>query len=105
MENKNKQNVKFSPAEIKKLKSSSGGQPIPASLKHGLEIELKTDLSNVRVHTSDEAMRAATILNAQAFTVGTDIYFNAGQYQPGTNEGRRLLAHELTHVVQQKNGQ
>lgn len=55
----------------------------------------------MRVHTDEGAAETAQAVNARAFTVGRDVVFGAGQYQPETNEGRRLLAHELTHLVQQ----
>lgn len=59
------------------------------------------DFSKVRVHTDSRAAAAADALNARAFTTGNDIVFGAGQYQPSTASGRRLLAHELVHVAQQ----
>jgi hypothetical protein len=59
------------------------------------------DFSAVRVHTDAEAVRSSRQLNAQAYTVGANIYFNQGRYAPEQPTGRRLLAHELTHVVQQ----
>lgn len=60
-----------------------------------------TDFSNVNIHTDAAAGQMNRQLNAQAFTVGNDIYFNEGKFNPGSNSGKRLLAHELTHVVQQ----
>ena len=59
------------------------------------------DFSRVRIHTGEQAARAAAGVNARAFTVGSDIVFGASRYSPGTSAGDRLLAHELTHVVQQ----
>ena len=59
------------------------------------------DFSRVRIHTGEQAARAAAGVNARAFTVGSDIVFGASRYSPGTSAGNRLLAHELTHVVQQ----
>jgi len=59
------------------------------------------DFSNVRVHTDSKAAESAGAVDALAYTVGRDVVFGAGQYMPGTREGQRLLAHELTHVVQQ----
>ena len=59
------------------------------------------DFSRVRIHTGEQAARAAAGVNARAFTVGSDIVFGANRYSPGTSAGNRLLAHELTHVVQQ----
>ena len=63
------------------------------------------DFSSVKIHTDVQAVRMNRDLNAKAFTVGNDVYFNQGQYQPGSSKGKHLLAHELTHVVQQGNGQ
>ncbi|WP_344941074.1 DUF4157 domain-containing protein [Sphaerisporangium flaviroseum] len=65
---------------------------------------LGADLGRVRVHTDARADRLAESLNAQAFTTGNDVFFRRGRYAPSTGEGRRLLAHELTHVVQQSHG-
>lgn len=79
-----------------------GGQPLSASSRAFFEPRLGADLSNVRVHTDANATGTAKALNAKAFTVGRDVVFGAGQYEPASNEGRRLLAHELTHVVQQR---
>jgi hypothetical protein len=69
-----------------------------------MESRFRQDFSGVRVHTASQANRLAQALNAHAFTTGRDIFFAPGQYAPSTNDGRRLLAHELTHVVQQRNG-
>ena len=60
-----------------------------------------TDFSNVNIHTDSAAVQMNRQLNAQAFTIGNDIYFNQRKFNPGSNSGKRLLAHELTHVVQQ----
>jgi hypothetical protein len=62
------------------------------------------DFSAVRIHTDAKAAESAQVMSSHAYTVGNDIIFAAGQFAPGTNAGRRLLAHELTHVVQQQNG-
>lgn len=62
-----------------------------------------TDFSNVKIHTDGEAIQMNQELNAKAFTVGNDIYFNENQYQPHSDNGKRLLAHELTHSIQQGN--
>jgi hypothetical protein len=70
-----------------------------------MEGKLGADLSGVKVHTGGESAKAASNFGARAFTVGSDVHFNEGQFAPGTKEGDRLLAHELTHVVQgQKSG-
>ncbi len=78
-----------------------GGSPLPASSRSFFEPRLGANLSKVRVHTGSQAAETASALNARAFTVGRDIAFNAGQYAPHSQEGQRLLAHELAHVVQQ----
>jgi hypothetical protein len=66
-----------------------------------MESKLGTDLSSVRIHTGSKAAKSATDVNARAYTVGDDIVFNRGEYAPGTPQGNRILAHELTHVAQQ----
>ena len=65
---------------------------------------LEFDFSPVRLHQTSEAAQSARALNARAYTRGNDVVFGAGQYSPQTEEGRKLLAHELTHVVQQRGG-
>ena len=81
--------------------SKGGGQPMSDSDRAYMEPRFGRDLSGVRLHTGSRAAEAAKGVNAQAFTRGQDIYFGAGQYQPGGAQGQRLLAHELTHTVQQ----
>ena len=78
-----------------------GGQPLPRSAINFFEPRLNRDFSQVRVHTDARAADVTKALNAKAFTVGRDVMFGAGQYAPGTATGKRLLSHELTHVVQQ----
>lgn len=82
----------------------SGGQSLPASEQSFFKPWFNHSFENVRVHTDSEANATAHALNARAFTLGNDIVFASGQYSPGTDRGRRLLAHELTHVVQQQSG-
>ncbi|HYO49524.1 MAG TPA: DUF4157 domain-containing protein, partial [Chloroflexia bacterium] len=77
------------------------GQPLDGSVRSGLEPALGQSFSNVRVHTDAGAADLSAGLNARAFTVGQDIAFGAGEYQPGTPVGDALIAHELAHVVQQ----
>jgi hypothetical protein len=62
------------------------------------------DFSQVKIHTDNEAVQMNRELNANAFTNGSDVYFNEGKYQPGSDQGKKLLAHELTHVTQQRAG-
>ncbi len=78
-----------------------GGSPLDDEVKSFMEPRFGTDFSSVRIHTGGDAVSMNKELHAQAFAHGSDIYFNAGKYNPTSNEGKRLLAHELTHVVQQ----
>ena len=80
----------------------SPGEPLDQATRAFMEPRFDHDLSGVRVHTDDRAARSARDLNANAYTAGRTIVFGAGQFAPGTGEGRRLLAHELVHVVQQR---
>ncbi len=82
---------------------NSSGQPLDAGTRAFMEPRFGHDFSGVRVHTDAKAAESARSVNALAYTVGRNIVFGTGQYEPGTGEGRRLLAHELTHVVQQGN--
>lgn len=81
-----------------------GGRPLGASERSFFEPRFGTDFSGVRVHHDSSAADMAQSVNALAFTLGKDIVFNAGQYAPGTDAGLRLLAHELTHTLQQGGG-
>ncbi len=89
-------------AEIATLPYS--GMPLSAAERSFFEPRFGHDFSNVRIHTDAQASHLAQELNAEAFTVGPDIAFAAGAYAPGTTEGQHLIAHELTHVVQQTTG-
>ncbi len=80
----------------------SSGQPLNADTRAFMEPRFGQDFSHVRVHTDAKAAQSARAVNAMAYTVGNQIAFDAGQYQPQTADGKRLLAHELTHTVQQK---
>ncbi len=80
---------------------SSPGQPLDAGTRAFMEPRFGYDFSQVRVHTDARAAESARAVNALAYTVGRDVVFGEGQYEPETSEGKRLLAHELTHVVQQ----
>lgn len=82
----------------------TAGRPLDASSRTFFEPRFGRDLSNVRVHNDTKAADSARSVNALAYTVGQDIVFGAGQYSPGTQTGRSLLAHELSHVCQQTNG-
>jgi len=78
-----------------------GGQPLPESTRAFFEPRFGRDFSQVRIHTDAQAAESARAVNARAFTLGRNVVFSAGEYSPQTNEGRRLLAHELTHTIQQ----
>jgi hypothetical protein len=78
----------------------SGGAPLGGETRGKMEKQLGADLSGVKVHTGGDSAKAADGLGARAFTVGQDVHFGAGEFSPGTKEGDRLLAHELTHTVQ-----
>ena len=79
-------------------------EALPSALRGSLETTFGADLGDVRVHTGPGAKEQAEAEDAHAFTRGNDIYFNQGEYQPGTAEGDRLIAHEAAHVVQNKAG-
>jgi hypothetical protein len=80
------------------------GQPLAAAERTFLEPRFGYDFRQVRVHTDARATASAHAVQARAFTAGHDIVFGAGQHRPGTTQGRQLLAHELTHVVQRQTG-
>lgn len=79
----------------------NAGQPLPPDLRRKLERALSVDLWLVRVHTGRASEAAAAAVGANAYTVGQDIHFAAGQYQPGSAGGYRLIAHEVAHTLQQ----
>lgn len=79
----------------------SSGRPLDRGTRGFFEDRLGHDFSRVRVHTDGRAARSAEAVHAQAYTVGREVVFGAGQFEPGTRQGRELIAHELTHVVQQ----
>lgn len=78
-----------------------GGLPLPRGVQHDMEARLASDLGDVRVHADTAAASAAQAIQARAYTHGRDIAFAPGEYTPESQEGRRLLAHELVHVLQQ----
>jgi outer membrane protein OmpA-like peptidoglycan-associated protein len=80
------------------------GMPLPMEVRSYFEPRFGRDFSKVRVHTDAEAAGSAKAINSLAFTYGQDVVFGSGQFDPGSNSGRRLIAHELTHVVQQSGG-
>ncbi len=80
------------------------GRPLEPALRQDMEQRFGHDFSRVRVHTGAEAAESARSVNALAYTMDRDIVFGAGRYAPATSAGRRLIAHELTHVLQQASG-
>ncbi len=84
--------------------SQGSGQGLPTEQRSLFEASLGASLGHVRIHTDGLAAQLSGKLAARAFTAGSDVFFNAGEYRPGTGQGRYLLAHELAHVVQQQYG-
>lgn len=82
-------------------RTRGSGETMEPSVRRSMELAIGADFSGVRIHTSGEADSLNRSLNARAFTTGQDIFFKSGEYQPETPAGQKLLAHELTHVVQQ----
>ncbi|MET0145819.1 MAG: DUF4157 domain-containing protein [Ilumatobacteraceae bacterium] len=83
---------------------NGGGSPMRSDLRVQMEQGLGADFGDVRIHDDGAAAASARAVEAKAYTVGTDVVFGSGAYQPDTPEGRHTLAHELTHVVQQRSG-
>ncbi len=81
--------------------TQAGGKPLDPATRRFFETRLGRDLSQIRIHADREAAAQAAALHASAFTVGQNIAFGQDRYQPGNYSGRRLIAHELTHVIQQ----
>jgi len=89
-----------------KINSTKGsGSKMDSNTKSFMESRFGADFSNVKIHTGNYAVQMSGGLNAQAFTVGNDIYFNSGKYNTVSESGKHLLAHELTHTLQQGNGE
>ena len=91
-----------SPALSNQIQNTKGGgKTMDASTKDYMSSRFNKDFSAVRIHTDSKAIQMNSVVNSRAFTVGNDIYFNQGQYNPAFGEGKRLLAHELVHTIQQ----
>lgn len=84
--------------------SRSSGSPLAEPVREDMESRIGLDFSDVRVHTGDDAHRSAQSVNAHAYTVGSNIVFQRGRFDTDSPAGRTMLAHELTHVVQQRSG-
>jgi Domain of unknown function (DUF4157) len=96
--------IDAAPASVEQTLASAG-RPLEAGLRQDMEQRLGHDFSQVRVHSGAMAEQSARDVNANAYTVGHNVVFGAGRFAPQTQEGRRLIAHELTHVVQQSRSQ
>ena len=83
---------------------NSGGKTLPDNLRNFFEPRFGSDFSDVRIHTDSAAAKSAQSINALAYTSRNDIVFNENQFSPETQSGKKLIAHELTHVLQQGNG-
>ncbi len=79
-----------------------GGSPLDAGVRGDMEQTFATKLEDVRIHVDGEADALSRSINARAFTIGRDVFFRQGTYEPGSAAGRALLSHELTHVLQQR---
>jgi hypothetical protein len=93
------------PSSVTTAIRSRNGQSLSRSTREPMEQSFGADFSGVRVHTGEQASQAAQDINATAFTHGQDIYFGDGKFQPSSSEGQKLLAHELTHTIQQKDSE
>jgi hypothetical protein len=80
---------------------ATGGRPLPSDVRSYMEPRFNADFSNVRIHSDSESAGLSNQLSARAFTYRNHLFFSRDQYQPGTSEGKQLLAHELTHTIQQ----
>lgn len=89
------------PTFDRSLQQAKGGRKLQAGTQQFMESRMGADFSNVRIHTGTTSEKMNRDISARAFTHGSDIYFNRNEYQPESNSGKELLAHELTHVVQQ----
>lgn len=85
-----------------KLRYGNGGQKMSTAIRGEMEAGFGADFNHVRIHQDTEAANMSASIGAQAFTHGNDIYFNKGKYNPNSPKGKHLLAHELTHTIQQK---
>lgn len=92
------------PPIVSEVLSSGSGQPMEPTTSDFMESRFGQDFSDVRIHTDSRASESAEAINALAYTSGSDIVFGEGQYAPETDSGKHLLAHELTHTVQQGGG-
>lgn len=92
------------PSPVHGVVGKGGGAPLDTATRSSMESAFGRSFSDVRVHTDDKASASADAVGANAYTVGNDVVFKSGQFNPGSPEGQKTLAHELTHVVQQSKG-
>jgi hypothetical protein len=92
------------PSPVKDVVNSGSGAPLDKETRAFMESSLGADFGDVRVHSDSKASESARAVQAHAYTVGNDVVFQSGKYSPESESGKRMLAHELTHVVQQRSG-
>lgn len=92
------------PSPVHDVIGSGSGSAMDGSTRSFLEERMGADFSDVRIHTGPKADESARSINAQAYTVGNEVVFRSGAYDPSSTAGRHVLAHELAHVVQQRSG-
>ena len=92
------------PSPVHDVINSRGGQPLDPGVRADMEARLGHDFGDVRVHHDARAEESARAVNAHAYTVGPNIVFQRDRYDPSSESGRVTLAHELTHVIQQRSG-
>ncbi|MCX2743880.1 DUF4157 domain-containing protein [Mangrovivirga sp. M17] len=97
-----KQSINDGAIEAKLKEQKSKGKGLPEPIKAKMEKEFRADFSGIRIHTDDTAILLSKMLKAKAFTYGKDIFFNKNNFNPDIKEGEHLLAHELTHTIQQR---
>jgi len=89
---------------VHEVVGSGGGQPLDPGTRGTMEAAFGQSFDGVRVHSDSQASKSAESVGANAYTVGSDMVFRSGQYDPGSAAGQRTIAHELSHVVQQSQG-
>lgn len=92
------------PSLVKDVVNSDAGAPLADETRDFMESRFGADFRDVRIHTDSKASDSARSVQAHAYTVGNNVVFQSGKYEPETDSGQRMLAHELTHVVQQRSG-
>ena len=96
--------VEDEPSPVHDVIGKGGGTPLDESTRSTMESSFGQDFSDVRVHTDEQASKSAAAVGANAYTVGSDIVFRGGHFDSSSPTGQRTIAHELSHVVQQRSG-